>query len=104
MNIPTPSQLINCNDLESCFQDLYNFFFGILVALAFVYFLWGAIEYLLSGSTFASKEAGKKKMINSIIALIITLILPVIVNWINPEIFKQHELTPPSGSIPGKLA
>ena len=88
-SIPQPSQLINCSDLASCFQNLYNFFFAILIALAFLSFLYGAFLYLLSAGGVFQKERGKNVMKNSIIAVIIALIIPVILNMINPSIFKS---------------
>lgn len=81
------SQLINCNNLPTCFQAIYNFLFGLLLFLAFLYFLFGAFKYLLSGASIFSKDEGKRMMRNSLIAVIIVLIIPVILNAINPGIF-----------------
>ncbi len=83
-----PSELIKCDDIASCFQSLYNFFFIIFLALAFLIFLYGAFQYFLSPTGIFNKEEGKRRMQNSIIALIVVLIIPVILNFINPEIFK----------------
>ena len=88
--MPEPSKLINCTNIVSCFQNLYNFFFTLLVALAFLSFLYGAFQYLLSGGGVFQKEAGKKKMINSVIAIIVALTIPIILNMINPNIFKAE--------------
>jgi hypothetical protein len=85
---PSPSQVIKCQDLASCFQAIYNFLFAIFVAMAFLYFLFGAFEYLISGAGIYKKESGKSRMINAITALIIVLVLPVILNMINPHIFE----------------
>lgn len=87
-SLPAPSELVNCQDLGSCFQNLYNLLFAIFVAMAFLYFLFGAFEYLLSGAGIYEKEKGKSKMKNSVIALIVVLVIPVILNMINPNIFK----------------
>ncbi len=84
----SPSQLINCTDVTSCFQALYNFAFTIFLALCLFQFIYGAFQYLLSGAYIFRKEEGKKKMQNSIIALIVVLIIPLILNLINPDIFK----------------
>jgi len=96
--LPSPSQIINCQDIVSCFQAIYNFLFAIFVAMAFLYFLFGAFEYLFSGSGIYAKEKGKSRMKNSIIALIIALVLPVILNMINPYIFKA-ELQIPQATV-----
>ena len=79
---------MQCTDLSSCFQAIYNIFFVILIALAFLYFLYGAFLYLLSGAGIYNKENGKNKMQNAIYSILIALIIPVILNTINPDIFQ----------------
>jgi hypothetical protein len=88
MPLKPPSEFIKCTDPTSCFQAIYNFLFAILIALAFLYFLYGAFQYLLSAGGVFPKEEGKKKMINSIIAVIIALVIPIFLNMINPGIFQ----------------
>jgi hypothetical protein len=88
MPIKPPSEFIQCADPTSCFQSIYNFLFAILIALAFIYFLYGALQYLLSAAGVFPKEEGKKKMINSIIAVIVALVIPIFLNMINPGIFQ----------------
>jgi hypothetical protein len=82
-------QLLNtCTDIVSCFQTIYNLLFALLFFLSFLWFLYGAIEYLLSAGSITSKEEGKKRMINSIVAVLIAFLIPVILNMINPKIFN----------------
>jgi len=82
-------QLLNtCTDIVSCFQTIYNLLFALLLFLSFLWFLYGAIEYLLSAGSITSKEEGKKRMINSIVAVLIAFLIPVILNMINPKIFN----------------
>jgi len=88
ISIPRPSDIVKCEDIASCFQALYNLFFALLIVLAFIYFLYGAFQYLLSAGGIFQKEEGKKKMINSIIAVIVALGIPIILNMINPGIFQ----------------
>jgi hypothetical protein len=90
IKLPRPSELVNCENIVSCFQAFYNLFFAILILLAFVYFIYGALQYLLSGAKVYSKEEGKKKMINSVVAVILALAIPIILNMINPGIFKAQ--------------
>jgi hypothetical protein len=92
--LPQPSQLINCNDLSSCIQATYNFLFAIFLALAFLWFLYGAFQYLLSGAKIYSKDEGKNKMKNAIISLVIVLVIPIILNMINPGIFNAELYIP----------
>ena len=93
-SIPQPSAIIKCTDISSCFQSLYNFFFALLIALAFLNFLYGAFQYLISAGGVFSKEEGKRRMINSVLAVIIALSVPIILNMINPEIFKAKLYIP----------
>jgi hypothetical protein len=86
--LPRPSELIKCKDIVSCFQSIYNFLFAILIALAFLNFLYGAFLYLLSGAGIYKKEEGKNRMINSIVAVVIVLIIPIFLGMINPRIFN----------------
>jgi hypothetical protein len=79
---------MQCSDLSSCFQAIYNILFVILIALAFLYFLYGAFLYLLSGAGIYNKQEGKNKMQNAIYSILIALIIPVILNTINPDIFQ----------------
>jgi hypothetical protein len=83
-----PSELIKCKGIVSCFQSIYNFLFAILIALAFLNFLYGAFLYLLSGAGIYKKEEGKNRMINSIVAVVIVLIIPIFLGMINPRIFN----------------
>jgi hypothetical protein len=92
--LPQPSKVIQCTDLASCFQAIYNFFFAILIALAFIYFLYGAFQYLLSAGGVFPKEEGKKKMINSLIAVMVALGIPIFLNMINPGIFRVELQVP----------
>jgi hypothetical protein len=93
-SIPSLSEFIKCNDLSSCFQELYNFLFALFILLAFLSFLYGAFLYLLSAGGVYSKEKGKNKMKNSIIALLVALIVPIILNMINPGIFRSELRVP----------
>jgi hypothetical protein len=79
---------MQCSDLSSCFQAIYNILFVILIALAFLYFLYGAFLYLLSGAGIYNKQEGKNKMQNAIYSILVALIIPVILNTINPDIFQ----------------
>jgi hypothetical protein len=94
MPLNPPSEFIKCTNPTSCFQAIYNFLFAILIALAFLYFLYGAFQYLLSAGGVYPKEEGKKKMINSIIAVIVALVIPIFLNMINPGIFQVKLMVP----------
>lgn len=97
--LPEPSSLIKCEDLVSCFQSIYNFFFMIFLTLAFISFVYGAFQYLISGAGIFNKEAGKKRMINSIVAIIVVLLIPPVLKLINPEIFEGIKLQIPKIKI-----
>jgi hypothetical protein len=91
MNIlPSPSSLLSfsCNDIVSCFQTIYNILFIILLGLAFLWFLFGAFEYLLSSSGYYNVQKGKSRMISAILSIVVVLIIPPILYLIDPNIFK----------------
>lgn len=90
-----PSQIIKCEDIISCFQTIYNFLFILLLVFAFIRFIYGAIQYLLSGAAIFPKEEGKKKMLGSLIAIIIVLIIPSILKLVNPEVFADIKMKIP---------
>ncbi len=90
VDIISPSELIKCENVSACFQALYNFLFTLFLALAFLFFVYGALEYMLSGAGIFAKDKGKKRMINSIVSVVIVLVIPVILNIINPQIFKAE--------------
>ncbi len=81
-------QITTCSDLASCFQAVYNLGLVILFSLAFLNMVYGAIEYLFSAGSITSKESGKNRIMNSIGAIIVVLVLPQILNIINPRIFQ----------------
>jgi len=82
------TQITTCYDLNSCFQAVYNLGLVFLFALAFLNMVYGAIEYLFSAGSITSKESGKKRIMNSIGAIVIVLVLPQVLHIINPKIFK----------------
>lgn len=96
-DIRPPSQIIleNCQTLINCFQTFYNILFGILIVICFIWFLYGAVLYLLSGALPNRENEGKKKMKDSIYALVIALIIPVILRTIDPTIFSEQTLRIP---------
>lgn len=90
-----PAELIKCDNLANCLQNLYNLFFAILLVLAFLNFIYGAFQYLLSAGYIFKKEEGKKKMQNSLISVIIVLIIPPLLQLINPQIFEGFNIKIP---------
>lgn len=91
----SPADLIRCQDVQSCFQSLYNFFFVIFLALAFLNFVYGAFQYLIAPTSIFAQDAGKRKMRNSIIAIIVVLLIPPLLQLINPGIFQGIKLSIP---------
>jgi len=86
--MPWLNQITTCSDLASCFQAIYNLGIVVLFSLAFLNMVYGAVEYLFSAGSITSKESGKNRIMNSIGAIIIVLVLPQILHIINPRIFE----------------
>lgn len=90
-------------DIQPCLQGLYNMGLGISIALAFLFVVVGAFQYMLGGA-INQQQAGKNKMLNAIWGLVIIFVSGVVLYWINPNIFsaelivykiKEGGLTPP---------
>ncbi len=87
-------ELITCSDIGSCFQMIYNLLLTLLVVLAFMYGVYGALEYLFSAASVTKQESGKNKIINAIGAILVAFILPSVLNMINPNIFRVKWVFP----------
>ena len=75
------------NTIQYCLQGLYNFAIAILVVLAFIYFMIGALQYMLS-PLVDLKDDGKRKMWGAIKGIIVIFLSGVVLYWINPNIFS----------------
>jgi len=87
-------ELTTCSDIGSCFQMIYNLLLTLLVVLAFMYGVYGALEYLFSAASVTKQESGKNKIINAIGAILVAFILPSVLNIINPNIFRVKWVFP----------
>ncbi len=77
--------------LQGCLQAVYNLIAVIAVALAFIFVIVGAFEYMLS-STVNLKAAGKEKIKNAVFGLIVIFLSGSVLYWINPQIFNADLL------------
>jgi 3D (Asp-Asp-Asp) domain-containing protein len=94
--------------LQTCLQTVYNFLVAIAVAIAFIYIIYGALEYLVGAAT-NKQEAGKDKIKNALIGLLIIFVSGVVLYQVNPNIFNAQliiyrvaTLTPPILGESGK--
>ncbi|MEK7673592.1 MAG: hypothetical protein AAB371_00100 [Patescibacteria group bacterium] len=93
------------SSLQGCIQGVYNMGIALAIAVAFLYIVIGAVEYMTSAA-INKKGAGKNKIIGAIIGLLIIFTSGVLLFWINPEIFnaeliifKVTKLEPPTFDI-----
>ncbi|BCX15412.1 MAG: hypothetical protein KatS3mg097_304 [Candidatus Parcubacteria bacterium] len=89
-----PYQLIDCSDILSCFQSIYNLLVILLIAFSFLLFVFGAFQYILSAANIFSIGEAKNRMKNSLTALIIGLVFSSLMYYINPNIFKVNLFIP----------
>lgn len=94
-------------DIQPCLQGLYNMGLGLAIALAFLFVVIGAFQYLIGGAVNQQK-AGKDRMLNAIYGLVIIFLSGVVLYWINPNIFSAElivyrvsSLTPPEIVLQG---
>lgn len=90
--------------LQGCLQGAYNMGIAIAIAIAFLYVVIGALQYL-TGAAINKKEQGKNKITGAIKGLIVIFVSGVVLYWINPNIFnaeliiyKVTKLEPPKFS------
>jgi hypothetical protein len=65
----------NCNfvDVTKFFYDLMVWLFGIVGAVALLFFIWGGVQWLISGGNSERINRGKQIMINTSMAIVVVL-------------------------------
>ncbi len=76
------------SSLSIFINTLYTYLIGIAVVLTIVEIVWGGFLWMGSGASVTSKEAGKKKIEQAIIGLILVLSPVIIFNIINPQVLS----------------
>jgi len=76
----------NISDNFSAYiKAIYELILVVAVMLAFLYLIWGGVEYI---NPLSSKDAAKQRIQNALIGLMIVLGTYFLLNLINPNIFK----------------
>ncbi len=88
--ISTPGQPTS---LSSYLNPMINIFIGICAVLAVIMILMGGIEYMTS-ELISSKEAGKERIRNALLGLLLALGAWSILNTINPNLLKSDVSIP----------
>jgi hypothetical protein len=83
--ISTPGQPTN---LSSYLNPMITVFIGICAVLAVVMILFGGIEYMTS-ELISSKEAGKERIRNALLGLVLALGAWTILYTINPNLLNS---------------
>jgi len=79
----------NSLDLYSFLKTLYDWGVGIAVALSILFIIFGGIQYMTTDSIFG-KKGGKDRIVAALTGLLIALSSWLILNQINPGIFKNN--------------
>lgn len=69
------------------FNNLYKFLVGLAIALAIIEIIWGGLEYSTTDS-IGNKEAGKNRIRNAILGLVLILSPALVFSIINPNILN----------------
>lgn len=86
--------VINTNSFALFFNNLYKFLVGLAIALAIIEIIWGGLEYSTTDS-IGNKEAGKKRIRNAILGLVLILSPVLVFSIINRNILNLSvTLTP----------
>ena len=76
------------------FNNLYKFLVGLAVALAIIEIIWGGLQYSTTDS-IGNKEAGKKRIYNAILGLVLILSPVLVFSIINPNILNLSIMLTP---------
>lgn len=96
----TASGIIDSTSFALFFNNLYKFLVGLAIALAIIEIIWGGLEYSTTDS-IGNKEAGKKRIRNAILGLMLILSPVLVFSIINPCILNLSVTLTPIGSSPG---
>ena len=88
----------NSGDLKGFLVVIYNWGIGLAVALAILVIILGGVQYMTTDAVFG-KEEGRKRVTAAVGGLLIALSSWLILNQINPQIFK-NDLSLDSSAIP----
>lgn len=80
----TGNQNISDN-FNTYIKAIYELILVVAVMLAFLYLIWGGVEYI---NPLSSKDTAKQRIQNALIGLMIVLGTYFLLNLINPDIFK----------------
>jgi hypothetical protein len=75
------------NSLSSYLNIIIRILIGVAAVLAMIMIVMGGIEYMTSGLV-SSKEAGKKRITDALVGLLIVLVSYLILFTINPNLLK----------------
>jgi len=87
------------NDFVNLFVDAANYLFGIVGALALLFFIYGGVLWLTAGGKAEQIERGKKVLIGAVIGLVIVFGAWLIVQFVmtalgvKPEFLKEFKAT-----------
>ncbi len=96
--LPTISDGGGVTNFTTYITKGFEFSIAIAAGLAVIMIIWGGFDYILTDS-ISGKSAGKKKITNAIIGLLLALGSYAILNTINPCLLKFDEnILPPIGT------
>lgn len=78
---------IDSDSFALFFNNLYKFLLGLAVTLAIIEIIWGGLQYSTTDS-IGNKEAGKKRIYNAILGLVLILSPVLVFSIINPNILN----------------
>ncbi len=79
------------SNLSDCIQGVYNLLVILAIALAFIFVIVGAFQYMFSAAV-NSRADGKDKIINALIGIFVIFVGGSVLYWINPQIFNANLL------------
>lgn len=80
----TATSVVNSSNFANFFNNLYKYCIGLSAALAVIMIIWGGLEYATQDIPGA-KNAGKEKIQNAILGLVLVLSPVLVFSIINPK-------------------
>jgi hypothetical protein len=100
-NMAYCTKLGNCdiNDIGVALSFLIKYLLGMMGAVALVYFVWGGIQWLISGGNAERVNRGKQIMINTVMAIFLAFGGYLITSFFVNDVLNVTDYTDESNNI-----
>ena len=90
----SPTAVVNSTSLANFFNNLYKYVIGLAAVLAVIMIIWGGLE-ISTQDSISKQSAGKEKIQQAILGLVLVLSPVLVFSIINPNILNLSLNLPP---------